>query len=321
MEWFPSAERVHNPWVGKPGTLDAIAAICHRTFGGFAGDMAVMRGSRKGIAFHFYVDKRGVIYQTAPGITSRMNHAKGANSWALGIEVESRNNTDPFTGRQTASLGQLVGWINRTCGIPLTYDPGPVRKGKRPGFIAHAAVAESNHGDLWTRAEWDAIVRAIPRTPVRHVVVPNVVGQSAPVAVDMVTRAGLVAHTQRTRHGLVADRVVAQVPPAGHLAEADSPVTVTVDEGPAMNIATYNNQLHVFDVDGGDLWHRWWDGQIGRWQSESVAGPKATGRAMIRTPVRDGQTTACVEYGQLHAFVGRVHAWFSRGVWASEILP
>lgn len=144
MGWMPGIPHDPSP---THGGLSPIAAVCHRTYGSWAGDYAVGKGSRGSVGFHFLVGKvEGQWVQFAD--TNRVcYHAKGANSWSVGIEVTGTND-DPFTGWQLQACHQIVQWLHATHGIPLVYfDSG--RAGPRAGFVAHNAVAGSDHGDRW----------------------------------------------------------------------------------------------------------------------------------------------------------------------------
>jgi hypothetical protein len=119
----------------------------------------VARGARPPIGFHFYVPKSGEVFQfydTSVGA----NHAKGANSDTIGIEVESLNNDDPLSDAQIAALHDLVAWIHENHDIPLEHITPP-RTSRRNGFVDHAAVAGSDHVDLWQVDEWTAITTPV----------------------------------------------------------------------------------------------------------------------------------------------------------------
>lgn len=284
--------------------------------------MAIATGSaRKGISFHFYVTKKGVVRQFVDTAV-KAAHAKGANSWALGIEVESLGNDDPMTDAQIAALGGLVRWIATTHDIPLTYDPGPQRKGQRPGFIAHAAVAGSDHGDRWQRGEWDQIVARgpLPTSAPTNVLVPSLADADFDVAEQALRAIGLHARRSWVLNGVHKGRVVGQTPAAGTLVARGSYVDVTVDKGAAMNVVNWQGNLHIFEVENGDIWHRWYDGK--KWSGESVCGPRNVWNGQ-KTAVRAGEVTAVIEYGSVHVFAGPHHAWWdvAMGRWEAEKLP
>lgn len=163
MAWYPGVDRVTTPNRGD-GTLTPIAVVCHRTYGFPAGDLAVMKGSRAPVGFHFLVMPDGRLFQGA-STTARCSHAKGANDWSIGIEVSSRSNEIPMTPQQVRTLGRLCGWISRTHGIPLRYFAAKKREGRRAGFVPHWGVAGSDHGDGWSEQEWQRIVVASGETP------------------------------------------------------------------------------------------------------------------------------------------------------------
>lgn len=322
MAWYPAAERYSTPWTY--GKLDPVAVICHRTYGREPYDMEIATGkARKGISFHFYVTKKGAVRQFVD-TSIRAAHAKGANAWSIGIEVESLNNDDAMTPAQMSALGGLVRWLHSTHKIPLTYDPGPQRRGQRPGFLAHASVSGSDHGDRWSNAEWDRIVGQasgdVGTAPQRHVDVPALVDSEFDVAQRILRSVGLQARRNWVLHGLQKGRVVGQSPPAGTVVEYGSYVDVSVDKGAAMNVVNWQGQLHTFNVEGGDIWHRWWDGK--KWLGESVCGPRNTYHSE-KGSVRSGDVTAVVEYGTIHVFAGAQHAWWDTtfGKWNADKLP
>lgn len=320
MAWYPAAERFSTPWTY--GKFSPSSVICHRTYGREAGDMAVATGrARKGISFHFYVTKRGIVRQFVD-TSVKAAHAKGANSWAIGIEVESLGNDDPMTEPQIAALGPLVRWIAATHNIPLTYDPGPQRKGQRPGFIAHAAVAGSDHGDRWQPQEWNKLIANGPKPePVAaQVMVPALRDADFDAAERALRAVGLLAQRNYVLHGLHKGRVVGQSPQPGTLVSRGSYVEVTVDKGAAMNVVNWQGFLHTFEIESGDIWHRWYDGK--KWHGESVCGPRNTYNPE-KAAVRAGEVTAVVEYGSIHVFAGPHHAWWdaNAGKWLAERLP
>lgn len=146
------------------GDLRPVGAVCHRTYGSRQGDLAVARGARRGIGFHFYVPKAPPgpfqFYDTR----TEAWHAAGANGDTVGIEVESLNNDDPMTPWQIGQLGLLVRWLAEVEGIGLVHVVPPRTLNHR-GFIDHAAVAGSDHGDLWHPHEWARILGATPPSP------------------------------------------------------------------------------------------------------------------------------------------------------------
>lgn len=136
------------------GSLSPVAAVCHRTYGGWGGDYSVGKGSRGVISFHFLVGKEAGQWVQFVDTNRVAYHAKGANDWSIGIEVTGTNEDD-FTGWQLEKVGEIVRWIHDTHRIPWVYvDAG--RAGRRAGFVAHNAVAGSSHTDRWG-ANWDRL--------------------------------------------------------------------------------------------------------------------------------------------------------------------
>lgn len=136
------------------GGLSPVAAICHRTYGGWGGDYSVGKGSRGVISFHFLVGKEAGQWVQFVDTNRVAYHAKGANGWSIGIEVTGTNEDD-FTGWQLEKVGEIVRWIHDTHRIPLVYVDAD-RAGQRAGFVAHNAVAGSSHTDRWG-ANWDRL--------------------------------------------------------------------------------------------------------------------------------------------------------------------
>lgn len=169
--WLPGPEH---------GPLVSVAAVCHMTYGAERGDVAVGTGARGGISFHLYVTKKGVVYQFVD--TSRVAwHAKGANSWSVGIEVEGRNEDGLWPDAQVQGVARVVMWLTAEHGYPLRYyDSG--RAGARAGYVAHNAIAGSDHTDRWG-ANWDRVMAVIHRkvpTLQRYVYIRDVQNPAGP---------------------------------------------------------------------------------------------------------------------------------------------
>ena len=268
MAWFPNAERVSTPNRGE-GTLNPIAVICHRTYGFPAGDLAVMKGSRGSIGFHFLVMPDGRLYQGA-STTARCNHAAGANDWSIGIEVSSRSNEIPMTPAQIRTLARLCSWISRTHAIPFRYFPAKRREGRRAGFVPHWGVAGSDHGDGWSEDEWAQISQAAGQVEDRP----------APVAAEDTTGDGLVAVIQygdRQLHSFdVDDQQLMHRwfdPKVGRwaseiLAGVKAPSSMSREPvtNPLVSAARYGEQLHVI---AGQT-HAWFDPANRRWYSQRL---------------------------------------------------
>lgn len=157
MALYPGAQVDLTPAAAHGGQTPH-AVVCHRTYGAPQGDYAVGKGARGGIGFHFLVWPDGQVFQFVD--TGRVAwHAKGANTGTIGVEVSSRSNDAPMTDAQIAALGPLCAWISATHGIPLVHAEGG-RQGIFSGYMDHAQVAGSDHGDVWHADEWRRIVAA-----------------------------------------------------------------------------------------------------------------------------------------------------------------
>ena len=89
----------------------------------------------------------------------KCSHAKGANSWSVGIEFEGTNE-QALTPWQVDAGGRIVRWLSGDIGIPLSaYYDGP-RKGQSSEYRGHRTVADSDHSDYITRADYDKMVAA-----------------------------------------------------------------------------------------------------------------------------------------------------------------
>jgi len=153
MGWCPDVPRRNGP---HQGAQQVNGVICHRTYGAWAGDLAVGDGARAPVGFHFLVGRQEG--QWAQFCESQMhcNHAAGGNSGTIGIEVTGTND-DPMTDWQIRALSHICQWICAEHDIPLVHAAGG-RQGPFHGFKDHAQVAGSTHDDLWTSEDWKRIV-------------------------------------------------------------------------------------------------------------------------------------------------------------------
>lgn len=140
------------------GPLNPTAGVLHRTYGAkgqdqYAGAYSIGKNGRGGvgIGFHFLIGKKEgqwvQFYDTRIGAA----HAKGANSWAIGIEFDGVNE-DVLTDWQV----RAGAWIIGSVGLPITYYDG--RRAKVTGWLNHASVPGSDHTDKVTRADWDRMI-------------------------------------------------------------------------------------------------------------------------------------------------------------------
>lgn len=142
------------------GPLHPTAVVCHRTYGAWGGDYTVGKGARGPISFHFLIGKTEGQWVQFVDTAQVAYHAKGANQSTIGVEVTGTND-DLMTDWQVAAVGHICRWISDTHGIPLDH----IRGGRVPassvrGFMDHAQVAGSDHGDRWHVGDWDRVVEA-----------------------------------------------------------------------------------------------------------------------------------------------------------------
>jgi N-acetylmuramoyl-L-alanine amidase len=137
------------------GSLNPTAVILHRTYGSWNGDYSVGVGTgRPGIGFHFLVGKESGQWVQFYDTRTKCSHCAGANSWAVGIEFTGKNE-EQLTAWQVQAGGEIVRWLSGDVGVPLdAYYDGP-RKGQSREYRGHRTVADSDHTDYITRADFD----------------------------------------------------------------------------------------------------------------------------------------------------------------------
>lgn len=149
------------PFEGGPygrGAQHPTSVVCHRTYGKWAGDMAVGRGARNGIGFHLLVGREPGQWCQFYDTAERCNHAAGGNTDSIGIEVTGTD-AEPMTAWQVQALAQIVAALRDGDGIPVRHLPwGSGRVGSYHGYRDHAQVSGSTHTDGWTPADWARIV-------------------------------------------------------------------------------------------------------------------------------------------------------------------
>lgn len=144
------------------GRLSPTAIVLHRTYGlrgrdTYQGAYSIGRNGRdgKGIGFHFLVGKNegqaAQFYDTNVGAA----HAKGANTWAVGVEFDGVNE-DPLTDWQVRMGALIIGAVCDGHRIPRTYTLDGGRR-RINGCLPHALVPGSDHTDLITLADWRRI--------------------------------------------------------------------------------------------------------------------------------------------------------------------
>ena len=144
------------------GPLHATAVVLHRTYGslngdGFKGAYSVGKNGRSGlgIGFHFLIGKNEGQWVQFYDTGVKAAHAKGANSWAIGIEFDGVNE-GPLTDWQVKAGAWIIVVLTKEAGIPCTYYEG-ARK-QVTGFLSHVSVPTSNHTDRVTREDWDRMM-------------------------------------------------------------------------------------------------------------------------------------------------------------------
>lgn len=136
------------------------ATVAHRTIGTWAGDLAVLTRERIP-SCHFLVGHVPGEWAQMVDTAVRANHAAGANSWAVGIEVSGQNG-EVFTEWQALACAAILQWARNTHGVPLVYyDDEANRISSWDGTLSHASVEttpEYKHYDHWLRSDWDRII-------------------------------------------------------------------------------------------------------------------------------------------------------------------
>lgn len=154
----------------QQGRLTPTAVVLHRTYGsltkdGFKGAYNIGKYGRSGmgIGFHFLIGKNEgqwvQFYDTRIGAA----HAKGANSWSIGIEFDGVNE-GPLTDWQIRAGAWILASINQAHGISLDGYTTAGRRRRIHGCLPHSLVPGSNHTDLVTEHDF-ARMRALIAQP------------------------------------------------------------------------------------------------------------------------------------------------------------
>ena len=177
------------------GNLNPTAVVVHRTYGtldgdGFKSAYSIGKNGRAGvgIGFHFLVGKNEGQWVQFYDTNIKAAHAKGANSWAIGIEFDGVNQ-GPLTDWQVRAGAVICAAISNAHGIPLTYYDGP--RQQVGGFLAHSSVPTSTHTDRLTHEDWGRIVAQIGGQP-QPQPQPQVDGR-----IDLVTLAVAIAEASK----------------------------------------------------------------------------------------------------------------------------
>lgn len=149
------------------GKLAPAAVVLHRTYGAlgkdtYKGAYSIGKNGRGGvgIGFHFLIGKKNDQAVQFYDTTTEAAHAKGANTWAIGIEFDGVNE-DVLTDWQVNTAAIILAACSDAHGIPLTYYDGP--RMRVPGVLPHASVPRSDHTDRVTRSDWERIMAATRR--------------------------------------------------------------------------------------------------------------------------------------------------------------
>lgn len=151
-----------DPGKHPQGPLAPTAIVLHRTYGAFGKDgyrsaYAIGKNGRAGvgIGFHFLIGKNaGQVVQFYDTATEAA-HAKGANSWSVGIEFDGVNE-DVLTDWQVAQAAWIIAAVCDAHRIPRIYTTAGVRR-RVAGCLPHALVPGSDHTDAVTVADWTRI--------------------------------------------------------------------------------------------------------------------------------------------------------------------
>jgi hypothetical protein len=217
--------------------LNPTAVILHRTYGSWNGDYSVGVGTgREGIGFHFLVGKNSGNWVQFYDTRTKCSHAKGANSWSVGIEFEGKNE-EPLTDWQIEAGGKVVRWLSGDIPISLdAYYDGP-RKGQSSEYRGHRTVADSDHGDYITRSDFDKMALGgappLPEELDHMQIIPEYVDSA--LHYFYVADGGALYHAWWPRGGNVFGRHAERL--AEDIGDFDGQPSVTVDKT--------DNKIHV----------------------------------------------------------------------------
>lgn len=155
------------------GRLQPTAVVLHRTYGlrgrdTYRSAYQIGKSGRagQGIGFHFLIGKNTDQWVQFYDTTTKAAHAKGANSWAIGIEFDGVNE-DALTDWQVRAGAWILAQINQAHGISVDHytTSGPRRRIN--GCLPHSLVPTSDHTDLVTEADFGRM-RSLISSPECH---------------------------------------------------------------------------------------------------------------------------------------------------------
>jgi N-acetyl-anhydromuramyl-L-alanine amidase AmpD len=140
------------------------------------------------VSAHYVVGPDGEILSLVDDANTAWHSGPaGYNPNSIGIEIVGySSDPDTWTPQLVASLGDLVGWLSSTYGIPLDYRATSSEPELARGFVAHAAIDPARRSDPGPWFPWDEVrARAAGAPP------------TAPGSTDLVVLAvlGIVAAT------------------------------------------------------------------------------------------------------------------------------
>lgn len=205
----------------KRSALKPTAVVVHRTYGRWSGDYNIGKnGRREGktiapIGFHFLVGKDEGQWVQFYDTEVVCNHAAGANSWAVGIEISGRNE-DPLTDWQVRALRWILTAVCDHHRIQKRYTSTGSRR-RLHHVMPHSLVPGSTHTDKLSDADWDRVFPPAPPAPPALTRIPfgkGARGRHVDIfhwQLAVVTGRGLDITKDNKTHGANAARVVADV--------------------------------------------------------------------------------------------------------------
>lgn len=214
MEGVPYDQGAH---IGTGNYGPVVAGICHRTQGNWGGDYHIGKfssGPPDFSGFHFLIGKDFGQWVQFYDTSTKCNHARGANEWAIGLEF-SGNTGQPLNYWQLIAGAKIIQWSSSLHRIPQEWYSGS-RIGKGRGWRGHVSVLGSDHTDTITPAEFKAMVSGNPMEVlamgynlVHAVWVPE---KNCAVGVDATGHVYLDTAHQNLYNGAYADMLMAHPP-------------------------------------------------------------------------------------------------------------